>query len=85
MILLKKLLRRVEKRLMLAQILVSFIIIIVGVNLVPSVADTVAAANGGNVTGASSSLLSLVPLFFIIGILVTTIQSSIAVLARMGL
>lgn len=70
---------------MLAQILVSFIIIIVGVNLVPSVADTVAGANGGNVTGASASLLNLVPLFFIIGILVTTIQSSIAVLARMGL
>lgn len=70
---------------MLGQILVSFIIIIVGVNLVPSVADTVFAANTGNVTGASASLLSLVPLFFIIGILVTTIQSSVAVLARMGL
>jgi len=69
---------------MLGQILVNFIVILVGVNLVPSVANTVAAANTGNVTGASSSILALVPLFFILGIVITTIQSSIAILARMG-
>lgn len=69
---------------MLGQILVNFIVILVGVNLVPSVADTVEGANTGNVTGAASSILDLVPLFFILGIVITTIQSSIAVLARMG-
>jgi len=69
---------------MLGQILINFIVILVGVNLVPSVADTVFAANRGNVTGAASSILSLVPLFFILGIVITTIQSSIAILARMG-
>lgn len=69
---------------MLAQILVNFIVILVGVNLVPSIADTVAAANTGNVTGASSAILALVPLFFVLGIVITTIQSSIAILARMG-
>lgn len=69
---------------MLAQILVNFIVILVGVNLVPSVANTVTAANTGNVTGAASAILALVPLFFILGIVITTIQSSVAVLARMG-
>lgn len=68
----------------LAQILVNFIVILVGVNLVPSVADTVVAANTGNVTGAANSILALVPLFFVLGIVITTIQSSIAILARMG-
>lgn len=69
---------------MLGQILVNFIVILVGVNLVPSIANTVTAANTGNVTGASSAILALVPLFFILGIVVTTIQSSVAILARMG-
>lgn len=69
---------------MLGQILVNFIVILVGVNLVPSVADTVAGSNTGNVTGAASAILDLVPLFFILGIVITTIQSSVAILARMG-
>lgn len=69
---------------MLGQILVNFIVILVGVNLVPSVADTVEASNAGNVTGAASAILDLVPLFFILGIVITTIQSSVAILARMG-
>lgn len=69
---------------MLGQILVNFIVILVGVNLVPSVANTVTAANTGNVTGAASAILGLVPLFFILGIVITTIQSSVAILARMG-
>lgn len=72
---------------MLGQILVNFIVILVGVNLVPSVANTTAGvtgATGTNVTGASAAILDLVPLFFILGIAVTTIQSSVAILARMG-
>lgn len=69
---------------MLGQILVNFIVILVGVNLVPSVANTVTAANTGNVTGAASAILALVPLFFILGIVITTIQSSVAILGRMG-
>jgi len=69
---------------MLGQILVNFIVILVGVNLVPSIANTVFDANQGNVTGASSAILALVPLFFVLGIVITTIQSSIAILARLG-
>lgn len=70
-----------------------FVTVLVGVNLVPNVSDTVYSTtcnwNGSeclatNVTGATSALIGLVPLFFILGIVITTIQSSIAVLAKLG-
>jgi hypothetical protein len=77
---------------MLGQILLTFITVFVGVNLVPSIADSTHAAThnstGGvghvNVTGASAALINLVPLFFILGIVITTIQSSVALLNKMG-
>lgn len=79
---------------MLAQVLLTFILVIVGVNLVPSVADTVYTTtcnwNGSecfatNVTGASVTLINLVPLFFVISIVVVTVQSSVSVLQKMGM
>lgn len=77
---------------MLAGILITFITVLVGVNLVPSVADSTFAAThnstGGlgfvNVTGASAALIGLVPLFFILGIVITTIASSVDILNKMG-
>ncbi|KKK90878.1 hypothetical protein LCGC14_2718550, partial [marine sediment metagenome] len=39
-----------------------FITIIVGVNLIPTVADQVEAAKTGNVTGAAATLLDLTTL-----------------------
>jgi len=54
---------------MLGNLLGGFIIIVVGVNLLPTVADQVVAAQAGNVTGASSTIVGLVPLFFSLGIL----------------
>jgi len=75
---------------MLGQILITFIAVLVGVNLVPSVANTVDDAlhepfnNVTNVTGASASIIALVPLFFVLGIVLVTIQSSIAILGRLG-
>lgn len=54
---------------MLGNLLGGFIIIVVGVNLLPTVADQVVAAQGGNVTGAASTIVGLVPLFFSLGIL----------------
>lgn len=79
---------------MLAQVLLTFILVIVGVNLVPSVADIVYSTtcnwNGSvclatNVTGASVTLINLVPLFFVISLVIVTIQSSVAVLKKMGM
>ena len=75
---------------MLGQILLTFVTVLVGVNLVPSVANSVddvfhgTFTNTSNVTGAGAAILNLVPLFFVLGIVITTIQSSIAVLARLG-
>jgi len=53
---------------MLGNLLGGFIVIIVGVNLVGPVADAVAAAQGGNVTGAASTILGLTTLFFALGV-----------------
>ena len=54
---------------MLGNLLGGFIIIIVGVNLLPTVANQVVAAQNGNVTGAASTILGLTPLFFALGIM----------------
>lgn len=77
---------------MLGQILVTFITVLVGVNLIPSIADNVHDAThnetGGignvNVTGAGAALMDLIPLFFVLGIVITTIQSSVMILNKMG-
>ena len=54
---------------MLGTLLGGFIVIIVGVNLLPSVADQVSTATSGNVTGAAATILKLTPLFFALGIM----------------
>mgnify|MGYP003148050615 FL=1 len=53
---------------MLGNLIGGFIVILVGVNLIPSVADQVVAAQAGNVTGAASTILGLTTLFFALGI-----------------
>lgn len=77
---------------MLGQILLTFITVIVGVNLVPSISDSVHDAThngtGGtgnvNVTGAGAAIIDLIPLFFVLGIVITAIQSSVMILNKMG-
>ena len=54
---------------MLGNLIGGFIIIIVGVSLLPTVAQEVDKARSGNVTGAASTILGLVPLFFALGIM----------------
>ena len=54
---------------MLGNLIGGFIIIIVGVSLLPTVADQVVASQTGNVTGAASTIMGLVPLFFSLGIM----------------
>lgn len=75
---------------MLGQILVTFITVIVGVNLVPSVADgvynvgNVSGSGNTNVSGAGLAIVELIPLFFVLGIVIVAIQSSVTILAKMG-
>jgi len=54
---------------MLGNLLGGFIVIIVGVNLIPTIADQVSTAQNGNVTGAASTIIGLVPLFYALGIM----------------
>jgi len=53
---------------MLGNIIGGFIVIVVGVNLLPSVADQVVLGQAGNVTGAADTILGLTTLFFALGI-----------------
>ncbi len=69
----------------LGRLLEGFITILVGVNLIPSVADQVVSAQAGNVTGAASTLLGLVTLFFALGIMVAGVNIAVGGLQEVGL
>lgn len=53
---------------MLGNLIGGFIVIVVGVTLLPSVNTQVGRAVGGNVTGAAATILNLTPLFFALAI-----------------
>ncbi len=59
---------------MLGNLIGGFIVILVGVNLIGTVADLTYdaqnnATGGGEVTGAASTIVGLVPLFYALGIM----------------
>ena len=55
---------------MLGNLIGGFVVILIGVNLLPTVANEVAGAQAnGNVTGATDTIIGLTPLFFALGIL----------------
>ena len=70
---------------MLGNLIGGFIVILVGVNLLPSVADQVVAAQGGNVTGAASSIIGLTTLFFALGIMSAGVSLAVGGLRNAGL
>lgn len=70
---------------MLGQLLGGFIVILVGVNLIPTVADQVVSAQGGNVTGAASTILGLVTIFYALGILSAGVSLAVAGLRNAGM
>jgi len=69
---------------MLGNLLGGFIVIIVGVNLMPTIADQVASAQAGNVTGAASTIIGLVPLFYALGIMSAGVALTIGGLRNAG-
>ncbi len=72
----------------LGNLIGGFIIILVGVNLMPSVADQVSAAvdtNGTNVTGAAATITDLVTLFFALGIMASAVQIAVTALREAGM
>jgi hypothetical protein len=72
---------------MLGEIINSFVIILIGVNLAPSVGNEVQKATTGstNFSASAISLLNLVPLFFVLGILAAGIRGAVRSLADIGL
>ena len=69
----------------LANLIGGFVVILVGVTLMPTVADQVTAAQGGNVTGAASSILDLVTIFFALGIMAAGVALAVSGLRQAGL
>ena len=69
----------------LGRLLEGFITILIGVNLIPSVADQVVAAQNGNVTGSSATILGLVTLFFALGIMIAGVNIAVGGLQDVGL
>jgi len=70
---------------MLGNLVGGFIVIIIGVNLIGTVADEVVAAQDGNVTGAASTILGLTPLFFALGIMSAGVALAVGGLRNAGL
>jgi xanthine/uracil permease len=70
---------------MLGNLIGGFIVIIVGVSLMPVVADAVAGAQGGNVTGSASVILGLTTLFFALSIMSTGVAITAQGLRSAGL
>ena len=75
----------------LGRMMQGFITVIVGVSLIPTVADTIAVALGNgnasltNVSGSAASILELTTLFFALGIMVAGIGIAVGGLADIGL
>ncbi len=78
---------------MLGNLIGGFIVIVIGVNLIGPIADDVASnTNGGcyttgcyNLTGATATILGLVPLFFALGIMSSGVALAVGGLRNAGL
>jgi xanthine/uracil permease len=71
---------------MLGNLIGGFIVIVVGVNLIPTIADQVyGASHMGNVTGAASTILDLTTLFFALSIACAGIACATQALRAAGL
>ncbi len=77
---------------MLGNLIGGFIVILVGVVLIPTVADEINAAtvkpdgeNATNVTGASKTLLELTTIFYAIGVMSAGVSLAVNGLKNAGL
>lgn len=78
---------------MLGNLLGGFITILVGVNLIPTIGDTIYAAkydspnngNATNVTGVSATLITLTVLFYAIGVMSSGVALAVIGLKNAGI
>ena len=72
----------------LGRLLEGFITILIGVSLIPSIADQVATIQNStisNVTGSSATLVGLVTLFFALAIMIAGVNVAVGGLQDVGL
>ena len=76
----------------LGNLIMGFITVLVGVVLIPTIADQVETAKFGdnlstasNVTGAAATLIDLTTLFFAIGVMAAGISMAVAGLKNAGI
>ena len=70
---------------MLGSLIGSFIVIVVGTSLAPTVAQNVGTAQAdGNITGASDTLLGLTTLFYVLAIATASMASAAIGLRNAG-
>ncbi len=73
----------------LGRMMQGFITVIVGVSLIPTVADTIYAAAGNssatNLSSSAASILELTTLFFALGVMVAGVGIAVGGLADVGL
>jgi hypothetical protein len=70
---------------MLGNLIGGFIVIVVGTSLLPVVANAVATAQTGNVTGAASTVVGLVTLFYALGLMSTGVAIAVGGLRQAGI
>jgi len=70
---------------MLGNLLGGFIVILVGVNLLPTIANEITAAQAGNVTGAASTILGLTTIFYSLGIMSSGVALAVGGLRNAGI
>ena len=77
---------------MLGNLIGGFIVILIGVSLLPSIADSIydgthnstGGTSGVNVTGATLTIFNLVPLFFSLGIMSAGVAITVGGLRNAG-
>ncbi len=72
----------------LGRLIEGFITILIGVSLIPSIADQVATIQNStisNVTGSASTLVGLVTLFFALAIMIAGVNVAVGGLQDVGL
>lgn len=70
---------------MLGQLIAGFVVILVGTALLPTVANQVVGAQGGNVTGAASTLVGLTTLFYALAVATAAISIAVSGLRTVGM
>ena len=69
---------------MLGNLIGGFIVILIGVQLLPVIANAIVAAQSGNVTGAASTILGLTTIFYALGIMAAGVALAVGGLRNAG-